>query len=270
MVEFGALVNYNKTKRRYFILSFAQKLKTLRKEHNYSQEDLAQILDVSRQAVSKWESDRGIPETDKLVQISSIFGVTLDYLLKNEQLADEQLCNSYYVSREMIDGFLSYKRHVAKRIVIGVSLIVLSNTFISGAFGENDLAVLFYWIMISIGIAVLVWNFLQPKRYKEISNKQLLFDEVVIKEFRKEHEKNRKLYVVMIILAVIIFIVSPQIITIFLGYANSSIGFVLLWILHASWLSLVILAGIALYSENILVNNNEHIQRKDKKGKQVY
>ena len=39
---------------------------------------------MSRQAVSKWESDRGIPEIDKLLQISNMFGVTLDYLLKSE------------------------------------------------------------------------------------------------------------------------------------------------------------------------------------------
>ena len=95
-------------------MTFGEKLKAIRKEKGYSQEEMAGLLDVSRQAVSKWESDRGIPEIDKLLQISNMFGVTLDYLLKSESLDENNQSGGYYVSRETIDGFLSYKRHRAK------------------------------------------------------------------------------------------------------------------------------------------------------------
>ena len=87
-------------------MTFGEKLKGLRKEKGYSQEELAGLLEVSRQAVSKWESDRGIPEIDKLLQISNMFGVTLDYLLKSEGPDENNKENGYYVSRETIDGFL--------------------------------------------------------------------------------------------------------------------------------------------------------------------
>lgn len=250
-------------------MSFAQKLKTLRKERNYSQEELAQILDVSRQAVSKWESDRGIPETDKLIQISTIFDVTLDYLLKNEQLLDNQQGNSYYVNREMIEGFLSYKRQAAKRIAIGISLIVLSNVF-TIAFRDYVLAIILYWLTISCGTAALVWQFFQPKRYREIYTKQLLFDDIIIKDFRQEHEKNRKRYIFMLILAIIIFIISPQVMLITVEYIGYNIGFTLEWFLHALWISLIIMAGSAFHSESILAHNSEYLQKIVSKGKHTW
>lgn len=66
-------------------MDFYEKLQKLRKEKTMTQEELAERLDVSRQAVSKWESDRTMPETDKIIQIANLFGVSLDYLLKDEE-----------------------------------------------------------------------------------------------------------------------------------------------------------------------------------------
>lgn len=57
------------------------KLSKMRKQNNYTQEQLANVLGVSRQATSKWESNITYPETDKLVQISKLFNCTTDYLL---------------------------------------------------------------------------------------------------------------------------------------------------------------------------------------------
>jgi len=61
----------------------ADKISTLRKKHGLSQEAFAEQLDVSRQAVSKWESGSTFPEIDKIVRMSEMFGVTTDYLLKD-------------------------------------------------------------------------------------------------------------------------------------------------------------------------------------------
>ena len=66
-------------------MSFADKIFDLRIKSGLSQEALADRLLVSRQAVSKWESGVTLPETDKLVTISNIFGVSLDYLLKEDK-----------------------------------------------------------------------------------------------------------------------------------------------------------------------------------------
>ena len=65
-------------------MSFAENLKQLRKKHQLSQEDLAEILDVSRQAVSKWEQGIGYPEVEKLLLISRQLNISLDSLMATE------------------------------------------------------------------------------------------------------------------------------------------------------------------------------------------
>ena len=64
---------------------FAERLYTLRRSAGLSQEQLAEKLNVSRQAVSKWESGASLPESDKLVAIADQFGVSLDELVKGEK-----------------------------------------------------------------------------------------------------------------------------------------------------------------------------------------
>ena len=70
-------------------MKFHDKLQVLRKERGLSQEGLAERLDVSRQAISKWESGSAYPEIEKLVQLSDIFGVTLDNLMKDGPLQQD-------------------------------------------------------------------------------------------------------------------------------------------------------------------------------------
>jgi len=63
----------------------SEKLYKLRKNSGLSQEQLAEKLSVSRQAISKWESGTAVPESEKLVTISNYFGVSVDYLLKDDE-----------------------------------------------------------------------------------------------------------------------------------------------------------------------------------------
>lgn len=65
-------------------MDLADKITKLRKQNGWSQEELAARLDISRQAVSKWESGASVPDLDKIIRMSNIFGVTTDYLLKDE------------------------------------------------------------------------------------------------------------------------------------------------------------------------------------------
>ena len=66
-------------------MALSEKLYALRKERGLSQEQLAEGLKVSRQAISKWESSQSLPESDKLLALSEYFGVSLDYLLKEDR-----------------------------------------------------------------------------------------------------------------------------------------------------------------------------------------
>ncbi len=69
-------------------MDFSEKLLTLRKAKNLTQEELAEKLNVSRQSVSKWEGGQAVPELDKIVAISAVFDVTTDYLLKSSEIDD--------------------------------------------------------------------------------------------------------------------------------------------------------------------------------------
>lgn len=71
-------------------MALSEKLYTLRKKSGLSQEQLAEQLKISRQAISKWESGASSPESDKLIALSNYFNVSLDYLMKedNEQSKD--------------------------------------------------------------------------------------------------------------------------------------------------------------------------------------
>jgi transcriptional regulator with XRE-family HTH domain len=74
-----------------FIITFGEKLLQLRKAKGLSQEDLALQLDVSRQAVSRWEIGTALPDSSNLLQISKLFGVTTDYLLNDDFESDKDI-----------------------------------------------------------------------------------------------------------------------------------------------------------------------------------
>lgn len=65
-------------------MTLGEKITKQRKELNYTQEQLADILGVSRQSISKWESDIAYPETEKLIELGKLFNCSMDYLLKEE------------------------------------------------------------------------------------------------------------------------------------------------------------------------------------------
>lgn len=87
-------------------MTLGRKLSKLRKENNYTQEQLASVLGVSRQAISKWESDITYPETDKLIRISDLFNCSLDYLLKDtdEQTNQTNQTNTYSSTAKTADA----------------------------------------------------------------------------------------------------------------------------------------------------------------------
>lgn len=71
-------------------MSFGENLKNVRKQRGVTQEELAEILGVSRQAISKWESDSGYPETEKLLVISKALNISIDYLLNDVTVMEEK------------------------------------------------------------------------------------------------------------------------------------------------------------------------------------
>ena len=114
-------------------MKFSEKLIVLRKQNGWSQEELAEKLDVSRQAVSKWESEQSLPESERIVQLAKLFGVTTDYLLIDEQTPD--LCAepsgqgsatpARRVSVREAEEYLYSRRRASFLIAAGVFLCIV-------------------------------------------------------------------------------------------------------------------------------------------------
>ena len=84
-------------------MSISKKIQQLRKKNGFSQEQLAEKLDVSRQAISKWENGTSFPDLEKLVLISELFQISTDYLVKDEETfkPDQPVQQSIHIQRKL-------------------------------------------------------------------------------------------------------------------------------------------------------------------------
>lgn len=105
-------------------MALSEKLYELRKKSALSQEQLAEQLGVSRQAISKWESGKAVPETDTLVSISKYFDVSLDYLMKEGNSISESNVNLQVPQTEVMNG--REKRILGiTTCIIGIGLLIV-------------------------------------------------------------------------------------------------------------------------------------------------
>lgn len=112
-------------------MTFSDKLIALRRKAGWSQEELAERLNVSRQSVSKWESAQSMPDIDKIVQLSSLFGVTTDYLLKDGQddpqpAAAETPSPLPRVTLAQAEDYLTRAQANAPRMALAAALCIVS------------------------------------------------------------------------------------------------------------------------------------------------
>ena len=110
----------------------ADKIIEQRKKNGWSQEELAEKMDVSRQSISKWESAQSVPDMARIVLLSQLFGVSTDYLLKDE-LEQAEPAEDADVDRELrtvsmeeASSFLRIREENASRVAVGVLLCILS------------------------------------------------------------------------------------------------------------------------------------------------
>lgn len=154
---------------------FADKLIRLRKKSGWSQEELAEKMNVSRQAVSKWESAQTVPELEKLLQLSNLFGVTTDYLLKDELELEEYTSNGEETSIKRItlaqaQEFLHWRKKAAVVIAAGTFLCIASiiPLFMLGAASDAGVAgvteeiagaagLCSLVVLVAAGVSLFVW-----------------------------------------------------------------------------------------------------------------
>lgn len=145
----------------------ADKIMMLRKKNGWSQEELAEKLDVTRQSVSKWEGAQSVPDLGKILAMSQIFGVTTDYLLKDELEEEEisQTAESYEqsipmrrVSMEEASEFLRIKRQSAGKIATATALCILSPVclILLGVFSEEKRYGISESLAAGVGLVILL------------------------------------------------------------------------------------------------------------------
>lgn len=197
-------------------MTFGEKIQKLRKETGLSQEELADQMNVSRQAVSKWERDSGYPETEKIVRMSKLFHVSIDYLLGEEDTQKPENNpneKGLYVSREMAEGFLSYQKRKVLKIGTAVGLLIAS---MSLSFWNNEINMILFMIFIILGIILLFSVKLTDNPYRRLWTEPLFFDKTVKAELTSAYtDKKRFLYIsnlVGIALIAVGFLLCPLII----------------------------------------------------------
>lgn len=98
-------------------MSIAERLQELRKQSGYSQEQVAELLGLSRQAISKWESGQGKPEIDNIVKLTEIYNVSADYILLGTEKVSVPVPEKKELSRE-------YKKAIGIIAIIAATAIV--------------------------------------------------------------------------------------------------------------------------------------------------
>ena len=138
-------------------MTIGERLLKLRREKNISQEELANVLDVSRQTVSKWETDQSMPDFDKIVPLCNYFGITSDELLTG---------NKNIVEKNFEDN----KKKFARNIAIAVMLYIMSLVSIVVCADLIDNAVIgvaAFFTLIALGTGLIIYSAIAYNEKKE-------------------------------------------------------------------------------------------------------
>ena len=250
----------------------ADKIIEERKKNGWSQEELANKLGVSRQAVSKWESSGSIPDLQRILQISELFGVTTDYLLKDE--IEEEPLNEYVetktikVSMEEANQYLDMKSRGSRIVANATSLCILSPVplIVLGKMTEDHTLVGFGLVFLLILVAIAVYLFVNyglHESHMQHLEKESFETEYgvsgMVRERREQYEpaftRNIAIGVVLCILSVIPAIMAGVM------EADDSTGGIsvgLLLIIVSIGVNILIRAGMIKSSYDTLLQEGEY------------
>ncbi len=145
----------------------SDKILDLRKKGGMSQEELAEKLGVSRQSVSKWESNASTPDLDKIIELSRLFGVSTDYLVKddvNDEVAENPTADTptapqNHVSMNTANEFINATMRSAKQMAFSTLLCVLSPSLfmlLIGLTEKNSIMRIGESVAVGVGLTVLL------------------------------------------------------------------------------------------------------------------
>lgn len=186
----------------------ADKIIQLRKKAGWSQEELAEQLGVTRQSVSKWEGAQSVPDLNKLLAMSQLFGVSVDYLVKDEMeespalpATDAPSIPMRRVTMAEANEYLALRRNAAKKIALGVTLCILSPVLLIllgalsayGPISENlaagmGLGILL--VMVAAAVAIFITTGMKSGPYEFLEKEPIETEygvDGMVKELKKQY-----------------------------------------------------------------------------------
>lgn len=143
-------------------MNFSDKIISLRKKNGWSQEELAERLGVTRQSVSKWESAQSQPDLSKIIQMSELFSVTTDYLLK-DGVQDSAAINEEKPSSRTVDAahakeYLALRKSAAPKTALATAMCIISpiTLLILAGLSETDYVKISENAAAGIGLSILL------------------------------------------------------------------------------------------------------------------
>ena len=247
----------------------ADKIIELRKKNGWSQEELAEMMDVSRQSISKWEGAQSVPDMERILKLSEIFGVSTDYLLKDEigsfesQVPSDSGTAARPVSLEEASGFLETRYRNAGQIAIGVMLCVLSPVLLillGGAqeYGkirltENQaggLGLIVLILMIGTAVALFVLAGLRISRYEYLEKEPIDTLYGVAGMVRERREQFRPVFNTQLTLGIVLCVLAVVPIGISLLFAGEN---EFLHVVAVAFLLVLIAAGVYLIVRSAII-----------------
>ena len=275
----------------------ADKIIENRKKNGWSQEELADKLGVSRQSVSKWEGAQAVPDMKKIIQLSEVFGVSTDYLMKDEiESSDaqdlvqvdsglEETVRS--VSMEEASSFLEHNERAARRISTGVMMCILSPVLliILGGFAEAGIisigetpagaaGTIILLIVISCAVGIFLREGLRGKRYEYLETVNIDTEygvDGMVKERRDSYAETHSRLLILGIMMCVIAAVPIMIIEL-TRYTNNTdalpvIGVAMMLVICATGVKLIVLTCIRQGGYDRLLEEGDYTRLNKKAGK---
>ena len=209
----------------------ADKIIELRKKNGWSQEDLAEKLDVSRQSISKWEGAQSVPDMNRILRLSQVFGVSTDFLLKDDLDTDTLAADRplpvdadpdvRQVSMEEASAFLAHRERSARSVALGVMLCILSPITLillttaceDGRIGLSEgaatgLGLLALFLLVGGAVALFVVTGLRGNRFEYLEKEWIDTAYGVDGMARTRSEAFRRTYTAQLVCGIVLCVLS--------------------------------------------------------------
>lgn len=270
----------------------AEKIMELRKKNGWSQEELAEQVHVSRQSVSKWESGASIPDLSKILLLSEAFGVSTDYLLRDdieetqkaEAFVEETVEKAaggeiiYKISLDEAKEYIKDRRFAAKRIGAGAVLCILSPVILIylasmaeyGKIGISEdvaggLGIAALILLVIPAVALFITTGMKMEKYQYIDTEIIELEYGVTGIIKEKKQGDSERYTLGIVIGVSLCIISilPLVVMGAFGFPDYLLvtGIVLLFLIVAAAVYLLIQVCMARETYDRLLQEGEFTVR---------